>query len=207
MKFLFLFLLGIAGCSSISSKSYVNGTVENQKRTGFLQNIFGDKETSASVQKSKPQKPVLESRIETGKTDKTVSYKGQDYFVTEQVDKEDKTQEKSVSFLQEKEKAEAIEQSQKATEDSKAASKKGILPTADNYQKHTVQVFVTVLQHPVKRDLATCDVDDVPCIQYYEKNGYLKIQDKPNFTGKDDMPQNEGYPTRKWRPENRIPRF
>lgn len=215
MKFLFLFLLALTGCSSMSSKPYVTEPAGSHKRAGILQNLFGVEGTTVEVPapalKPEPKKRILENASEKEnplKVSKEKEQRKQMYEAQERAAVQPRATEDFSQALSAREKEEAMKKSNEASvKNASDGSKEGLLPPADNYKKHTVQVTVTTLQHPVRRDLATCKAEDLPCIQYYEKNGYLKIQDKPHFTGEKDMPQNEGYPPRKWREENIIPRF
>ena len=68
MKFLFLFLLALTGCSSMSSKPYVTEPAGSHKRAGILQNLFGVEGTTVEVPapalKPEPKKRILENASE-----------------------------------------------------------------------------------------------------------------------------------------------
>ena len=69
-----------------------------------------------------------------------------------------------------------------------------------------------VLQQPVTREIFVCadeawrTADD--CAYYMEQQeGYVRLTDKAVFTGKDDIPQDGAYPTRRYRDNQNLPRW
>ena len=68
-----------------------------------------------------------------------------------------------------------------------------------------------ILQQPVTREVFYCEsTSGVPadiCAAELEKNGFVRLTDKPTFTGKDDIPQKGSYPTRRYRDKQDVPRW
>ena len=68
-----------------------------------------------------------------------------------------------------------------------------------------------ILQQPVTREVFYCEsTTGVPadiCSAELEENGFVRLTDKPTFTGKDDIPQKGSYPTRRYRDKQDVPRW
>lgn len=68
-----------------------------------------------------------------------------------------------------------------------------------------------ILQQPVTREVFYCEsTSGVPadiCAAELEENGFVRLTDKPTFTGKDDIPQKGSYPTRRYRDKQDVPRW
>ena len=69
-----------------------------------------------------------------------------------------------------------------------------------------------VMQQPVTREIFVCmDTDESSadeCAYAMEKKeGFVRLKDKSVFTGKDDIPRPDSYPTRRFREDQNIPRW
>ncbi|MCQ2915110.1 MAG: hypothetical protein MJ247_07970 [Alphaproteobacteria bacterium] len=68
-----------------------------------------------------------------------------------------------------------------------------------------------VLQHTITREIVYCDGTDVNkmdiCATDFERDGFVRLTDKPNFRAKDDLPRPGSYPTRRFRDNQNTPRW
>lgn len=68
-----------------------------------------------------------------------------------------------------------------------------------------------ILQHPVTREVFYCESDEyvsaAVCAAELEDEGFVRLQDKSVFAGKDDMPQKGSYPSRRYRDHQSVPRW
>lgn len=69
-----------------------------------------------------------------------------------------------------------------------------------------------VLQQPVTREIFVCGDEEnstaEDCAFYMEmEKGFVRLTDKSLFPGKDDIPQDGSYPTRRYRDNQTIPRW
>ena len=79
---------------------------------------------------------------------------------------------------------------------------------------NTVPLFqeeVVALQNPDTRVLVYCFSSGYytaeACAAKFEKEGFVKLKDIPKFPAEDDFLQTGTYPTRRWRSNERVPRW
>ena len=146
MKFLFLFLLALTGCSSMSSKPYVTEPAGSHKRAGILQNLFGVEGTTVEVPapalKPEPKKRILENASEKEnplKVSKEKEQRKQMYEAQERAAVQPRATEDFSQALSAREKEEAMKKSNEASvKNASDGSKEGLLPPADNYKKQKI---------------------------------------------------------------------
>ena len=68
------------------------------------------------------------------------------------------------------------------------------------------------LQQPVTREIFVCEDGEEYSAEecayaMEEKEGFVRLTDKSTFPGKDDIPQNGSYPTRRYRDRQNVPRW
>lgn len=70
---------------------------------------------------------------------------------------------------------------------------------------------MVVLQNLKSRVLAYCypspeySADD--CAKSFESQGFVRLKDVPRFPAQDDFLKADTYPTRRWRKDERVPRW
>lgn len=74
------------------------------------------------------------------------------------------------------------------------------------YEENTV-----VLQNLKTRTLVYCynseEVSADECAEKFEKDGFVRLRDIPKFPAEYDFLKADTYPTRRWRKDEKIPRW
>ncbi|NCB49347.1 MAG: hypothetical protein EOM53_01520 [Alphaproteobacteria bacterium] len=178
MRYIFFFLMTfLVSCSSMSSKNRTEKTKEAYDKKGVLQTYFKKVPEKPKMPYVKPEEFPQSSGAELKKR----NYKKSEKRIEWEKQREEKAYQKKAEKLR--------------------------VNSLNNYETHTLKLTTVELQHPVLRDVVSCSYEDSKCISKYENQGYVQLKDKPKFTGKGDIPSQKGYPTRKWRDNNNIPRF
>lgn len=73
------------------------------------------------------------------------------------------------------------------------------------------QEEMVVLQNLKSRVLAYCypspDFSADDCAASFEKKGFVRLKDVPRFPAQDDFLKADTYPTRRWRKDDKAPRW
>ena len=88
---------------------------------------------------------------------------------------------------------------------------KSVEPTVQTHQLPTYQEPVIALENLTTRVIAYCyatpEFSAEACAAELEKQNYVKLTDIPRFTASDSQLEEGSYPTRRWRSNNRAPRW
>ncbi len=92
-----------------------------------------------------------------------------------------------------------------------ASLKSNTASRADATQLPTYQHKVIALENLTTRVIAYCyatpEFSAEQCAAELETQGYVRLNDIPRFTAKDSTLEGGTYPTRRWRENNRVPRW